>query len=627
MALALVGRTNLIYNGTEVPVPLCECLNSDIQAGTQAARISVELDDGAVEASKYADFDQNCLIDVFNWDFSYNGYAAAVVDKKIGAAEVVTNSFSYCVGYVNTGSSVTSRGTHGHGASVGGISIVSSQAAASGTSEYTPINCCGFIKVTDVGVVVPAVFLIWRYTNGISTSITAYVPKLGEYLFPQYFPNEEINPYNPLPPATIGGGGGNFGNGVTSDPIDIPSGGAFGSTGAVGSFTRYLCSPNLLKTLFDRIWTNDWGMNLVNDVLNGIFGDPAQSIISIVQFPFQIANQGTLTGLSTVAENFYWGRWNSGISTSRLSSETIKIDWGELTYSNQPNSPTGRWFGNFMDYAPYTKVDLYLPWCTGFVNLDVNEFYPGSIKIETYVDLVSGSCVHNVWGKQVDETFYHVIGCYSGQCGRSLAWNSDDWASKVGKVTMAAAGLAAGAIVGGAAALAGTAVASTGAAAAARGATITTGLEAMAAQYPSAGLTSGALYNKSMGIVMRGQEQIATGNAIKQTGAEIFKSKAGDALQGINAATNQPVNVSRSGSFTDGNAGIQPQYPYLVFSRPKLNMPANYAHYFGLPSNIYANIGTLSGYTEISECHWENLGCTFEEQAEIDRLMKAGVIL
>lgn len=450
---------------------------------------------------------------------------------------------------------------------------------------------------------------------------------------PATFPPSEVAPppaYNgpyPITPSSPGGGGGSFGNGVTSDPIDIPSGGAFGSTGAVGSFTRYLCSPNLLKALFDRIWTNDWGMNFLNDVLNGIFGDASQSIISIVQFPFQIANQGTLTGLSTVTENFYWGRWNSGISTSRLASETIKIDWGELSYSNQPNSPTGRWFGNFMDYAPYTKVDLYLPWCTGFVNLDVNEFYPGSIKIETYVDLVSGSCVHNVWGKQADEAFYHVIGCYSGQCGRALAWNSDDWAAKVGKVTMASAGLVAGAVVGGAAALAGTAVASTGASVAYKGAISTTGLEAIQASHPGVDIASGPLYNKAMAKVLRGQEQMLAGNSMKQTGAEIFKSKAGDALQGINAATNQPVNVSRSGSFTDGNAGIQPQYPYLVFSRPKLNIPDNYPHYFGLPSNIYSQIGTLSGYTEISECHWSSLGCTFEEQAEIDRLMKAGVIL
>lgn len=47
------------------------------------------------------------------------------------------------------------------------------------------------------------------------------------------------------------------------------------------------------------------------------------------------------------------------------------------------------WYGNFLDYAPYTKIELYLPYI-GFVNLDTNEVVGKRISIEYAVDYMTG---------------------------------------------------------------------------------------------------------------------------------------------------------------------------------------------------------------------------------------------
>lgn len=433
------------------------------------------------------------------------------------------------------------------------------------------------------------------------------------------------DPYSPAPSVTPGGGGGNFGSGTTSDTIEVPSGGAFASSASLGSFTRYLCSPNQVNLFFDWIWTNDWWTNFWQDLGSKIFGDASQSIISIMQFPFQVAGNGTMQSPDTTTVDFWWGRQNMGISTNRLDSEVLTIDWGEQTFTEGD-----RWFGNFLDYAPYTKADLYLPWGTGFVNLDVGEFYPGTIKVTTLVDTVSGSCVHNVDAKQPNDTGFHTVGTYKGQCGRLLAWNSDDWAAKVGKVTAAVATAAVAVGAGAAASAVGAAQMGAGTAALSKpfSAGAVTAIESgVASGRLAPGMLQTDLYAHSMSNYNAAVAMQQSGQGLMTSGVDIMKSKLPSAIQGINAASNTPNSYARSGSFSDGDAGLQPQYPYIIFNRPKFSKVDNYGHFFGFPSNIYAQLITLSGYTEIAECHWTNIGCTFAELKEIDSLMKAGVIL
>lgn len=77
-----------------------------------------------------------------------------------------------------------------------------------------------------------------------------------------------------------------------------------------------------------------------------------------------------------------------------------------------------------------------------------------------------------------------------------------------------------------------------------------------------------------------------------------------------------------------GNNGyLGAQRPYLIINIPNLNLPDNYGHYYGYPCNMTVNLGTLSGFTVVSDCHLDGFSCTKTELDEIEQLLKGGVIL
>ena len=99
------------------------------------------------------------------------------------------------------------------------------------------------------------------------------------------------------------------------------------------------------------------------------------------------------------------------------------------------------------------------------------------------------------------------------------------------------------------------------------------------------------------------------------------------ALAGSAAATRTPSHVQRSGSFSGSSAGLGVQFPYLILSRPTQSVPAQYGHHYGYPSNIYASLSNLRGYTEVGEIHLTGFVANDAELNEIDSLLKGGVIL
>ena len=93
------------------------------------------------------------------------------------------------------------------------------------------------------------------------------------------------------------------------------------------------------------------------------------------------------------------------------------------------------------------------------------------------------------------------------------------------------------------------------------------------------------------------------------------------------SALNARTKVEHSGSFS-GNAGAMGgKIPYLIISRPQIALADNYRHYIGKPSNFTSTLGSCHGYTEVIECHLENVNATNSELDEIDALLKGGVIV
>ena len=82
------------------------------------------------------------------------------------------------------------------------------------------------------------------------------------------------------------------------------------------------------------------------------------------------------------------------------------------------------------------------------------------------------------------------------------------------------------------------------------------------------------------------------------------------------------------GGNSGGSAGIfSIRYPYLIQTLPIGQPPKNYNHLQGVPSQISAQLSTLSGYTEIDAVVVDTLNCPQEEKEAIFKLLKGGVYL
>ncbi len=87
------------------------------------------------------------------------------------------------------------------------------------------------------------------------------------------------------------------------------------------------------------------------------------------------------------------------------------------------------------------------------------------------------------------------------------------------------------------------------------------------------------------------------------------------------------TEVGHSGSFS-GNAGAMGiKEPYLIITRPQVDMAINFESFDGLPANKQIRLNECHGYTKCKEVHLNVTGAYKSELDEIERLLREGVIL
>jgi hypothetical protein len=95
----------------------------------------------------------------------------------------------------------------------------------------------------------------------------------------------------------------------------------------------------------------------------------------------------------------------------------------------------------------------------------------------------------------------------------------------------------------------------------------------------------------------------------------------------VSTATNAlKPNIEKSGSLAGTSGMLGAQIPYLILTRPQQALPYRQNKFIGYPSFVTANLGTLTGYTEVESIHLENVPATKAEIAEIETLLGNGVI-
>lgn len=407
-------------------------------------------------------------------------------------------------------------------------------------------------------------------------------------------PDSPADPYGPGGTSGPGGGGGSIINpggisGVDDTTSLIPDGSLNPDVSKTGLFTMYGVDSSGLVGLGAALYADTILQNIGKEIMSFLWNSPIDGVISLTMFPFGVGSGG-----SSGSGSIKLGSLELPISLTPLENSSISINWGSVGVSKT--------WGNFLDYPPHTKIDLYLPYGTGFVQIDPHEVMDGSISVQTNVDLVKGACCHIVSSQ------YGVIGTYNGQCGVAIPVTSVDTSGK--GIAMVGAAVAAASAVGSV-----SIGAYTSARAGAEAAKIVTQSEA-ARRF---------LSPEQMAASSRRVGE-ATANAVSKPYEKISGRHANIAGASALAAFRTPPSIARSGSFSTGTGGLSPNKPFIIISVPDQSVPADYGHYFGYPCNMTVQLGNLTGYTEVGIVHLNGISGTEPELSEIEELLQGGVI-
>lgn len=218
------------------------------------------------------------------------------------------------------------------------------------------------------------------YDNGTF----AYNPNNGHYwhcynVFNKISPTdlykivaENVREYDPDPwsgagYSGIGGGDGTFD--FKSDNIDLPD---LPSVDAVSSGFLQLFTGSLsnILDLSRYMWSTNFFDNIVK-----ITSNPIDIIMGLYMYPFTIP-----------ATNQKYIRAGNVITNIKMfvpNSQIFEIDCGSVDIPN--------FYGAYLDYEPFTKCDLFLPYC-GTFPLSMDDIAGKTINVKYRIDLLTGVC-------------------------------------------------------------------------------------------------------------------------------------------------------------------------------------------------------------------------------------------
>ena len=300
--------------------------------------------------------------------------------------------------------------------------------------------------------------------------------------------------------------------------------------------------------------------------------NPADCVISAMYFPFDVGTMATT--------NVHVGNLDTGITCQYANMGANYGGGSEFTYS--PIS-IDREYNDFRDYAPYTTIEIYVPFC-GVVSLNPADVYGYEITVSIVPDLMTGACTGCIYRGEyllttIDGKIGMPISLSLGQVGEyQNAVTQAQFNLKNANRQMFNSWLGACASVGAIASGAG------------------------------AGVGIAGLAGSAMGII--------------------------NADQNIKKAEYDLEHIARNfntvGSVSDTNTVmVLPEYVHAIIKRPyPLDTDiSTYAHTVGYACNKQGLLSDFTGYTIISDCDLSGISCTASEKESIDQILKRGVIV
>lgn len=316
----------------------------------------------------------------------------------------------------------------------------------------------------------------------------------------------------------------------------------------LGLVTLYNPSETELAAIAQFLWSDDTLENFKK-----YFNNFADNLMALYVLPV------TPDAASKASKVFKVGNLTSESSSLQsvdyITDRYADIDMGAFYIKRKWDS--------YLDVSPYTKLEIYLPYC-GTHQLNTDEImYPANqqgflptvpdedIKLELNyrIDLVTGNIVATLFVN--GENRYQ----FTGKCGMSVPLTGANYNNMVQGALTAGAGLAATIASGGL----------------------------------TAPLTASAAVS---GTVMA-----------------------------------QKPEVYRSGNLSGDVSMLGFNTPYLIKTIPNKPALSNQEAYTGYPSYKKDTLSAFSGYTEVIEAHIDNISCTDAERDKIMTYLKGGVII
>ena len=446
--------------------------------------------------------------------YEYNGYIIHIISKQV---------FTYKIKHTYPNGNVTEN-------------TFTAERDSANPYYYSPNYFGRYELIVD----------LTSYVFNVATAVLSLPAGKASLILAGTISDIPTDPYSGAGDSTTGGGDGTFDG--SSDPVPVPSLPSVGAQDS-GFITLFAPTAQQMKDLAHFMWVNP-----VFDLsaFKKLFADPMDCILELSVVPVTIPTSG--------AKNVNIGNLVTSVTMNVASQQYIEVDCGTVAMD--------RFFGSYLDFEPYTKISIFLPYC-GTHALSMDDIAGKTIGVVYHIDILTGSCIAFV--KCGDSVLYE----FNGACGSNIPVNSLNFASTIENAIRIAVNI-------------GTTVATAGASA------------------PITGTNA---------VARETARKIGTGVSL-----------AGSTAEG---ALSMKPNVSRSGALGGGVGILGHQIPYLIITRPRLCKPAKQDFFQGYPSFIQTTIGDLigKGFTSFTNVIISGQYLTDEEETELESILESGVYL
>lgn len=278
-----------------------------------------------------------------------------------------------------------------------------------------------------------------------------------------------------------------------------------------------------------------------------LFNNPFDGVVSLHEI-YATPNRGASMTIKS-------GFLDSGVSAVTVPNRYSTINCGNIVIPE--------FYGNYLDYSPYSKCYVYLPFI-GIVELSVDDIVGHAVNITYGVDSYSGACIAMI--TVAKDGYSNLIYQFSGNCAVQHPISGGSQANIVAAQAMAVA----------------------------------TGL----------------------GSVVSGIATALSGNIM---GA--FAGVTQGAANAFGNAISAKSSVQHSGTFGANFGPMGVKKPYIIIKRPTQVVVPNYQKEYGFPAHKFVKIGACTGYLRVREVNVISARATDEEKTKIEELLKGGVFV